>query len=109
MQKNLEMTEDSKRRRQLTRQKARTENDCDEPEEVEMLVEAEMLVEGESSPRRIIYKETVDILASPGLSPGPDWQAKPCFVYGSARYCAGQSSGHCHNRSPTTTLTNLSL
>lgn len=87
-----ELSEESRRRRQLFRQKARTENDFDEGEMCCVLLDSP------TSPSRIIYKETIDICSSPGKFPGPEWQAKS-FVYGSVRYLAKQGSAHSYNRS----------
>ena len=76
--------EKRKRRKQLVRQEANTET------------EQEVEAEAESpSHCRIIYKETIDISASPSLplSPPQSW------LYGSNKYLAAQYSGHSFNRS----------
>ena len=98
MQENSEYcakSEESRRRRQLFRQKARTENDCGSAEMSCVLLDCPS---SPAEPSRIIYKETIDIPASPSLSPGTDWQARQSFVYGSVRYLAKQSSGQSYNR-----------
>ena len=85
----------TKRRKQLVRQSAKTEPelescDVDEAEGLERL--------GSPSQGRIIYKETIDISASPAtislpVSPPQSW------MYGSNRYLATQYSGTSFNRS----------
>ena len=81
--------EKSKRRKQLVRQEAKTE--AEQEAELEV-VEVEM---GSPPQCRIIYKETIDISASPSLplSPPQSW------LYGSNKYLAAQYSGHSFNRS----------
>ena len=92
--------ENSKRRRQLVRQSANTETDleCCEVAEAEEEGEGEGEELGSPSQCRIIYKETIDISASPAtvslpVSPPQSW------MYGSNRYLATQYSGTSFNRS----------
>ena len=86
--------ENSKRRKQLVRQSAKTEPElefCDVGE-AEGLERLERL--GSPSQGRIIYKETIDISASlPPVSPPQSW------LYGSSRILAAQYSGQSFNRS----------
>ena len=84
--------EKSKRRKQLVRQEAKTETE-QEVVELEVEVDVDTVDTVDSPPQcRIIYKETIDISASPSLplSPPQSW-------------LAAQYSGHSFNRS------NLSL
>ena len=84
--------ENTKRRKQLVRQSAKTEPElesCDvgAAEGLERL--------GSPSQGRIIYKETIDISPSslPPVSPPQSW------LYGSNRILAAQYSGQSFNRS----------
>ena len=90
--------ENSKRRRQLVRQSANTETDLECCEVAEEEGEGEEEELGSPSQCRIIYKETIDISASPAtvslpVSPPQSW------MYGSNRYLATQYSGTSFNRS----------
>ena len=91
MASNENTGEKSKRRKQLVRQEAKTETE----QEVVEVVEVEE-VEVDSPPQcRIIYKETIDISASPSLplSPPQSW------LSGSNKYLPAQYSGNSFNRS----------
>ena len=86
--------ENSKRRRQLVRQSAKTETDLECCEVAEEEGEGEEEELGSPSQCRIIYKETIDISASlPPVSPPQSW------LYGSSRILAAQYSGQSFNRS----------